>query len=340
MAEAAHPRARRLSWLRGTLGRFLSRHHPLSFLPAGPQHTRSSPLVPGMNPGFTQAEMGLVPVLWFFLISGFVITWTIDRCRTPMDFIVSSHLPPLPRLLGRTRRLRSCSAWCGRCRAPPSPPGQIARERSPCCRTSSAFLAVDGVYWSLTVELRFYAYALADLHALGQWRRVQLVALAWSLAGTGSRRAQRHGRLGPLAPAAIADDPIRPVPRVGHDDLPALAPPSHRHLVRRHSGPAASLPCSWPTVSCPPPPASSPWRCSPGRPTAACAGSPPPLSSGSAPSPTPYTSRTRSPASRSFAPSTTWAPPTPPRSPSPSSPPSCSPAPSATASNAPPCASG
>ena len=204
----AHPRARRLSWLCGTLGRFLSRHHPLSFLPAGPQHTRSSPRSrhePRVHPGRDG------PSSRALVLPHQRVRHHLDNRPLPhADGLHRlSHLPPLPRLLGPHSPSRSCSAWCGRCRAPPSPPGK-SRRTLPCCRTSSAFLPSTGVYWSLTVELRFYAYALA-IFMLGQWRRVQTRGSGVVACGTGSRRAQRHGRLGPLAPAAIADDPIRPV---------------------------------------------------------------------------------------------------------------------------------
>src|SRR4051812_31849998 len=39
---------------------------------------------------------GALPVKWFFMISGFVIVWTLDRCRNWQDFALSrfSRLHP------------------------------------------------------------------------------------------------------------------------------------------------------------------------------------------------------------------------------------------------------
>lgn len=141
-------------------------------------NTPDTPLVAWAPLGFTQAEMGVVPVLWFFLISGFVITWTIDRCRTPMDFLVSrvSRLYPafwaalgVSVLLGVVWPLPGTEITVG----------QVAANVT-MLQEFIGVPAVDGVYWSLTVELRFYCYALL-VFVLGQWRRVHLVALAWSM---------------------------------------------------------------------------------------------------------------------------------------------------------------
>lgn len=141
-------------------------------------NTPDAPLIPGLTPGFTQAEMGVVPVLWFFLISGFVITWTIDRCRTPMDFVVSR----LSRLYPAFWAALTVSVVLGVVWPLPGTAitaGQVAANAT-MLQEFMGVPAVDGVYWSLTVELRFYCYALL-IFVLGQWRRVHLVALAWSV---------------------------------------------------------------------------------------------------------------------------------------------------------------
>jgi peptidoglycan/LPS O-acetylase OafA/YrhL len=34
-----------------------------------------------------QGLFGVLPVYWFFMISGFVIVWTLERCRDWRDFL-------------------------------------------------------------------------------------------------------------------------------------------------------------------------------------------------------------------------------------------------------------
>ena len=131
-------------------------------------------------PGLTQEEAGVIPVLWFFIISGFVITWTVGRCRTPMDFIVSrvSRLyPAFWAALAVSVALQV--AWPFPGEGPGV--GQVLAHVT-MLHEFVGFANVDGVYWSLTVELRFYAYVLA-LFTLGLWRYVHVAALLWAGAG-------------------------------------------------------------------------------------------------------------------------------------------------------------
>lgn len=130
-------------------------------------------------PGLTQQESGIIPVLWFFLISGFVITWTVDRCRTPLDFVVSrfSRLyPAYWAALAITVALQLAWPLPG-----PAPHATQVLANTTMLQEYAGFANVDGVYWSLTIELLFYAYALV-LFATGLWRHVHVVALAWAVA--------------------------------------------------------------------------------------------------------------------------------------------------------------
>ncbi len=131
-------------------------------------------------PGLTQEEAGVIPVLWFFLISGFVITWTIDRCRTPLDFVVGrfSRLYPAywtALAIAVGLQLAWPLPWPGPTMA------QVAAHVT-MLHEYAGFANVDGVYWSLTIELLFYAYALVLL-ATGVWRHVHAVALLWAASG-------------------------------------------------------------------------------------------------------------------------------------------------------------
>ena len=130
-------------------------------------------------PGFDTGEAGTVPVLWFFLISGFVIAWTIERARTPLDFVVgraSRIYPAYWAAIATTTAL----AWAW----PLVPETHGLRTILVNLTMLQDFVGVPsvaGVFWSLTVEITFYAWALALL-ATGLWRHVHRVALAWAAA--------------------------------------------------------------------------------------------------------------------------------------------------------------
>ncbi|MDM7861400.1 acyltransferase [Alteromonas sp. ASW11-36] len=107
-----------------------------------------------------------LPVYWsyfgqygvqlFFMISGFVIYWTLDRIQTPIEFVISrfSRLYPVywvaiavtfavTLLLGLPDRTVSVAT---------------AFKNLAMFHEYFAVPHVDGVYWTLTLELTFYAY--------------------------------------------------------------------------------------------------------------------------------------------------------------------------------------
>ncbi len=178
MTVEAAPRVRleALDAYRGLAALWVVLYHVLLRYPhfmAG-RDTPAEPLLPGL----TALDLGVLPVLWFFLISGFVISWTVDRCKTPADFIVSRVSRIYPAYWAS---LLLTVAVVGLWPLPGAAPS--LRDILVNATMLQAYLLVPnvaGVYWSLTVELMFYAYALA-LFAAGQWHRVRWAALAWAL---------------------------------------------------------------------------------------------------------------------------------------------------------------
>ena len=128
-------------------------------------------------PGLLQFEAGVVPVLWFFLISGFVITWTVGRCRTPMDFVVSRVSRIYPAYWASIAlTVAFVALW-------PLPGvshsgGQVLVNLT-MLQAYALVPDVAGVYWSLAVEILFYLFALA-LFAAGLWRVVHVAAFGWA----------------------------------------------------------------------------------------------------------------------------------------------------------------
>ncbi len=141
-------------------------------------------------PGLSQAEAGLLPVLCFFLISGFVIAWTVDRSETSVDFVVSRFSRLYPAFwasIGVTVGLTVC--W-------PLPGADLTVSQVLVNLTmAQEFMgvrSVDGVFWSLTVELTFYIWVLAVL-VCGWWRYMHLAVFAWACAGLFDAVAETWG---------------------------------------------------------------------------------------------------------------------------------------------------
>jgi peptidoglycan/LPS O-acetylase OafA/YrhL len=120
---------------------------------------------------------GYFGVNLFFAISGFVICMTLDRCRTPQDFIVSRFARLYPTywvavaLTWLTIQLHTM-------------PGYAISLKAAIANLSMvhAFFGipdVDGVYWSLQVELLFYIWMLA-IWSLGLLRHTVGVCFAWT----------------------------------------------------------------------------------------------------------------------------------------------------------------
>lgn len=172
---ALHPAGRRrfheLDAFRGlaalwvVLFHFLYRYGELLPQPGGP-----TPILPLIS-------SGTLPVFWFFIISGFVITWTIERSNTVGAFALSrfSRLyPTYWAALGITFTLGVLNPL----------PFQHYTTRQLLWNVTMVqeyfhVPHVDGAYWSLSVELLFYAYMALFLRS-GLIRRLPLIALLWA----------------------------------------------------------------------------------------------------------------------------------------------------------------
>ena len=125
------------------------------------------------------AHFGLLPVFWFFAISGFVIVWTLERCRTWRDFAVSrvARLYPVY-WVALTLTFLAGGLW-------PLPGQAYSAKQFLWNLTMFQEFAkvdhIDGVYWSLTVELLFY-FGMATIFATGLMGRLRAICLLWAAA--------------------------------------------------------------------------------------------------------------------------------------------------------------
>ena len=110
-------------------------------------------------------RLGQYGVHLFFVISGFVIAMTLERCRTPREFVVRRYARLAPAML-----LWSVITFAAMQVIPHAPfperaawfvsaltfIGPVTLNR---IAPSIDFHSIDGVYWSLYVEVQFYAVA-------------------------------------------------------------------------------------------------------------------------------------------------------------------------------------
>ncbi len=140
--------------------------------------------------GFMQAELGVMPVLWFFLISGFVIALTLERCRDGWDFAVRRATRIFPAYWAAIAVIVALALL-----APLPGSGFGGTQLLLNLTMLQAYLDVpdlDGVFWSLAVELLFYGYALAAFTARRP-RWMPALVLLWALAGLAAAAAERAG---------------------------------------------------------------------------------------------------------------------------------------------------
>lgn len=158
--------------------------------------TRFGELFPQAASGLS-FPLGAYGVHVFFIISGFVIIMTLDRSERPADFLVArfSRLYPSywTAILVTTAVLWLCG---GPLEAPTA--SQVAANLT-MLHGFFKVPSVDGVYWTLEVELLFYAFALA-VFCTGLLRRAHLPVLAWLLLSA--------LYLSPFWPAQIASRPF------------------------------------------------------------------------------------------------------------------------------------
>jgi peptidoglycan/LPS O-acetylase OafA/YrhL len=120
-------------------------------------------------------DIGHNGVQVFFCISGFVIYWTLERSRTLTDFAVSrfSRLYPaywaalVVLAVGNFAFSIEDSVWLT---------GYAVNATM--LQKFVGFPDVDGVYWTLGVELTFYAW-MAVAFATGQLKHIVPISLVW-----------------------------------------------------------------------------------------------------------------------------------------------------------------
>ena len=128
----------------------------------------------------TWTRYGFYGVHLFFMVSGFVIFWTISKVERPLDFVWSrmSRLYPV--------------FWVAICITTLvvytfGLPGREAKVTDLLFNYSMiqeylGFRHVDGVYWTLTLELAFYFWMLV-LFSCDQIRHIERWLLFWVVAG-------------------------------------------------------------------------------------------------------------------------------------------------------------
>jgi len=116
----------------------------------------------------------------FFMLSGFVIFMTLARTVSVMDFIVGRFSRLYPAYWAAVLVTFAAVSWCN------LPGKQVTGIEALVNLTMVQQLLgarhVDGVYWSLQVELLFYVAMLA-LYRCGAFRRVWTTLFVWVAAG-------------------------------------------------------------------------------------------------------------------------------------------------------------
>lgn len=136
------------------------------------------------NP-FTSADsvvnldfLGLLPVFFFFIISGFVIRLTVEKVPTALDFAFARFSRLYPAYWA--------SVFLTSIIVLASSLDQLARDPFEILvnltMIQSAFdvESVDGVYWSLYVELWFYLFVFL-LRFFNLWRFLPKIIVCWTI---------------------------------------------------------------------------------------------------------------------------------------------------------------
>ncbi len=112
----------------------------------------------------------------FFIISGFVILLTLEKTKTASDFVVARFARLYPAYWVAVL-LAAGLLFVRPLHDNPISPTQVAVNLT-MFQNLFGVAYVDGVYWTLSVELFFYALMLA-LWKIGLLRHTRLVAVAW-----------------------------------------------------------------------------------------------------------------------------------------------------------------
>jgi peptidoglycan/LPS O-acetylase OafA/YrhL len=148
----------------------------------GQQYGHATPLGFGFSPGNYGVNL-------FFLISGFVIFMTLERTRTAMDFVVSRFSRLFPAYWAAILVTAVVVYSVG-----------MPEQRVPLRDLMLNFSMLqqilgaehlDGSYWTLQVELFFYAQMLLWF-ALGLLKRIHLIILLWLALALGYGEVVQH----------------------------------------------------------------------------------------------------------------------------------------------------
>lgn len=135
------------------------------------------PQAPHVEYAFT---WGHESVLLFFAISGFVISFSLDRAASVADFAVKRFARLYPAYWG-AMALTLLVQYLGGITALQVPPIAIAANIT--MLQSFAYLpGVDGAYWTLGMELAFYI-CMVGIWRSGAAGRIEQVLLAWLCLG-------------------------------------------------------------------------------------------------------------------------------------------------------------
>lgn len=125
---------------------------------------------------FEWVRLGKTGVYLFFIISGFVIFWTLSRSDRPMDFIFSRFSRLYPPFWVAVILTFSFTSLIG-------PENRVVSWEALVANLTMfheyfGYPHVDGVYWTLSIELAFYILSLLAFF-LGLLRFADSVCLAW-----------------------------------------------------------------------------------------------------------------------------------------------------------------
>jgi peptidoglycan/LPS O-acetylase OafA/YrhL len=137
--------------------------------------TRYGELFGHVAPPAAALPWGYLGVNLFFMISGFVIFMTLEKTRRPMDFVVSRFSRLYPAYWAAVALTCAAVHLLGL-------PGKEVAPLTALYNLSMVqgwfnVAPVDGVYWTLGVELIFYSWALLAFR-LGWLQRVPLMLVA------------------------------------------------------------------------------------------------------------------------------------------------------------------
>jgi len=168
MAAPPVPRLKGLDALRGVAVSAVLLHH----YTANYARVTELPLDPSLS-----VPDGHYGVELFFVISGFVIFMTLERCRDAREFAVSRFARLVPAFLA-CLAISCLAQWC----LPIEGMWPLSLEQILANVTlmPQLFLErpVDGVYWTLVHEIDFYCLAAIGFFLAGP-KRVELLCLGW-----------------------------------------------------------------------------------------------------------------------------------------------------------------